>query len=752
MAPKRKISIIIFVFLALVLILVVGSVVFFLGKSRHKVVTMQNALAALANGDRQTAINLFNQVLAKDPDNEAVTVKLAELHEETGNWPVSAHYWLRATRLNNLKPEYEQKAFEALLCARYFTRIVSVLGAKRSRNDEQELLFIYGLLMSGQQQKGIELWRKLLQNSPQVLESSLGRLIRVAHFSGERSFEWAFKEIEYLRQTGQPALKQEALIALASLNQLARQFETAESNLKELVKDNYYVGVPLLGEFYANHLKYPEAIDLIESYLQRFTDARLVPILGEMLVFTSQNDRLTALAERWRRKPGKNNMKVEYYLDTLIAFQRKDFEQMVKMYRPITGQIATPLSAFITVICDVQTNNSTQMASDLLQFAKYPPLFDLRSRMHFMVVLYLRDRVMAGATSEELSQLAEAILSAHLSDEEKAMAQIVAILAKLKKNTLTEGEVELALETLASNPICLEIASTFYYARHNYAEAWKYLEKLEQMDDVKLSNEIKQLLIADLGAMGKDDMAATRIHELLKEAPQMNNCLMAFRFFWEKQRLDDLRRLCDLSGEAADAVRPTIQAAILLLEKQQEKALDLLESLKTDNNDLLDFAGIMLASNGRIQAALEKLVAIRPDYQYYMQICTLLSRLYAETDQWELALQKGKEAVRLEPSSPEAKLCMARCMRHSNNWHQALDFSKSAFSENADKAVATELRQIWIWAMEISIQERFSSKLYPVTQKLCQELLDYDHNNAVAKKYSAMVADILAEEEKKAAE
>ena len=749
MTSKRKASIVIYVCLGLILALVGGGVFYYLFQSREKVATLKNALETAERGDRERAIELFSQALAKDPANEKATVKLAELVEETGNWALSSLYWQKAANLNTLKPEYEAKMFDNLLRARLFQKTATLLEAKlvKEATEEQRLIYIYSLLMSNQQQKGSKLWEEMLAENPMAVETAWGKLIRVKYFAENQTFEWAFQELAELQKDASSIIVQEALIVRANLNQMARQYKDEEEDLKTLLAENNYVGAPLLGEFYANHLMYSEAIDLLEPYLERYSDGHLALLLGEMMVFTKQQDRLANFAQTWRNTPGRNNLMVSYYLDTLQAFMKKDFDQMVRLFRPVADQLQTPLSTYIAMLCDVQTNNTTRLTRDLQRFAEYPPLFDLRNRAHNLVILYLQERVKSDTTNGELALLADAILAAHLSDQGIYTPRLIVIFEKLKNNTLTEGEMAQLLKDYSDDPICLEIAASFYYVRGNYDLAWQYLRKLEQLSPTELSHEARLLAVAVLGAQGKTDEVASRILALLEDAPKGTDFPMAFRFFFTNQRASEMRRLAEIAEtrpELHDEFLPAIQTAVQLLDGEKDKALAALQSLDTKIDLLKDFAGTTLAENGLNRQAVEKLAAISPNYPEYVKICVKLSQLYAQEEEWDSAIEKAKEAVRLAPLSPEANLCLAKCLRNSQNWRQTLSAIKPFLWKTAEPTVAQELREIWTWAMENSIQNNFENKMYPLARQLCRELLEHAPDNPVATEYSAKIDEQLA--------
>ena len=455
MARRGKLKIIVNAALALVLAGVGAAVIFYYVHSRETVSAMQDALRALEMNDIDKAIALFAKVLAKDADNEMAVVKLAEIYDSQGNWPLSSYFWRNAYRLNNLNDEYESKFILSAQRGRDLKRLADYLENKRGGLElDEQILKAYCHLMQNPPKKGIELWNKLLKETPEAESRPYGQLIRWTHFVSDDTFDQVFKELDSLSKSDNEFIAQEALIALANTYAMARLQDKEEECLKLLTDRNFYVGAPRLGQLYSNRRKYVEAIDIFGRYLEKFTSDKMAIALGEILVFTSQHDKLSALAAKWSEKSGKSSIMAAYYLEALNALTRHDLEAMSASVRPIHGKINTPLAVFMNIYADVLSNNTVQLETDLRQFAKFPPFFDLRQRVHTLVVLYLQDRVKAGADAKDLLHLAETLQEVKFDSVEDTMPILISLIGKLQNNTLSEWDVKDALVKLPDNAVC----------------------------------------------------------------------------------------------------------------------------------------------------------------------------------------------------------------------------------------------------------------------------------------------------------
>ncbi len=745
---KRKQQILILVVLGLVLLGVAVPVAYFIVRSREKVATMQSALEAYNKKDYDTAIERFSRVLARDEDNEMAVTKLAEIYGEKGNWPQSAYYWQQACRLNNLNADYEKNFVQMALRGRLFDRVATFYMDSRHKKlslDEQ-LVLDFCLLMSNDPKNGIDLWKKILKENPKAVEMPYGRLIKVTHFAAEQTFEWVFAELDALIASGDVNIAQEALITLANVNRMVQRQDEEEVALKKLAELNFYVGMPMLGLFYSNHFKYVEAIDVFEKYNEKYASSHIALIWGELLLFTSQQEKLEKLAADWKKKGGKANLRAAYYLASLQALARQDLDALATAYQPIRGEVNTPLAAFLSCLVDVQLNDTHRLEDDLLRFQKVPPFMDLRQRVHALGVLYLQDRINAGVSPKELLRVTDILLNAKFSDDPDATPMLVNLVGRLQSHSLTEEKLDAGLLKLPDDPTCMEVAIKFHYFRGNMAEAKKYLDQLEKINDGKLSVGLQQLAINIVSAQGDVDGAAKRFFALLQEDKSLDTFITCFLFCFDTKRKDDVQKLAEkaASDEALADARPFCQAGLQLLDGATDKGLDQLESSDTSVNSLLYFAGRELAANGRPAPAIAKLSKITPEYSRYMQTLSLLAMLHLDTKDIEKAKAFATQALAIAPNTASPMRVLAICARLEDNWQTALDWAKPTIWESNGDGT---LRDIWIWAMEKNIASEFDAQRYPAAKTLCERLVKVDKTNAVGAEYLAKLKD-LAEQKK----
>ena len=322
MTKDRRKRILILILLFLVLLGVGVPVSYYAVKTREHVKTMQSALDAYENKDYDKAVELFKKVLQKDADNEMAVSKLAEIYCALGNWAVSSAYWSQACRLNNLNKDYERNYVNMAMRARAFKRVTNLYTdtMHKDLDLDKQLVLDYCLLLSQEIDDGIELWNKIIKENPEALDKPYGRLIKITHFAAQQTFENAFKELGDLASSEDVIIAQEALMAQANLNKMTRQYASEEEDLKKLADINFFIGAPMLGEFYSNHSKFVEAIDVFEKYTQKYNNSNVAIILGELLLFTNQYEKLEKLAKTWKQLSGKNNIMATYYLESVNVF------------------------------------------------------------------------------------------------------------------------------------------------------------------------------------------------------------------------------------------------------------------------------------------------------------------------------------------------------------------------------------------------------------------------------------------------
>lgn len=750
MEKNRRQRILILILLFLVLLGVGVSVAYYIVRARENVTAMQNALNAYENKDFDKAIELFNKVLSKDADNEAAVTKLAEIYCAIGNWPKSSAYWMQACRLNNLNNDYERNFVNMAMRARSFARVASLYTDSRHKNldlDEQ-LVLDFCQLMSNEPQKGIELWNKIIQENPKALERPYGKLIKVTHFAADQTFEWVFKELGELASSEDANIAQEAIIARANLNRRLRQYASELEDLTKLADINFFVGAPMLGEFYSNHLKFVEAIDVFEKYNQKYVNSNIAIILSELLLFTNQNEKLEKLTKDWKRLSGKNNIMTAYYLESVYALAKKDFNALAKAYKPVQtqGQVNTVLAAFISILVDVHNNDTISLEKDLLHFQNFPPFLDFRTKIHTLVVLYLQDRIKAGVPAKELISLADALLNAKLTDDPTAMPILVSLIGKLQNFSLTDWELESNMKLLPNDPTCLEVAVVFNYTRKNIAEAIKYLNQLEKIEKNGISLNMKKLAVDLYIAQGNLDEAAARFMQVLDSERTISSFSKFFLFCFGNKRKDDIKKLAEKTGDdkELEPVKLFCKAGLELLDGSKDAALDMIEKIDTDDDDLLCFAGVELDANGRKDKAVEKFEKVSQNFAGYPQVLMKLSSLYMDKGDNAKAKSFAEKALRLVPDAGMPKKILASCFHTEGNWQQALDYSEPALWEkNGD----VDLKKIWIWAMEKNIAFEFDAKRYPSSMNLCNALLKYDKANEVATDYSAKLKSVMPPQE-----
>ncbi|MBR4900431.1 MAG: tetratricopeptide repeat protein [Victivallales bacterium] len=745
MTKDRRKRILILILLFLVLLGVGVPVSYYAVKTREHVKTMQSALDAYENKDYDKAVELFKKVLQKDADNEMAVSKLAEIYCALGNWAVSSAYWSQACRLNNLNKDYERNYVNMAMRARAFKRVTNLYTdtMHKDLDLDKQLVLDYCLLLSQEIDDGIELWNKIIKENPEALDKPYGRLIKITHFAAQQTFENAFKELGDLASSEDVIIAQEALMAQANLNKMTRQYASEEEDLKKLADINFFIGAPMLGEFYSNHSKFVEAIDVFEKYTQKYNNSNVAIILGELLLFTNQYEKLEKLAKTWKQLSGKNNIMATYYLESVNALAKKDYNALAAAYKPLQSQdhVNTALAAFISILVDVHNNDTNSLVRDLLHFQSFPPFLDLRAKVHSLIVVYLQDRMKAGESPRELFVLADALLKANLAEDSNSLPNLVSMIGKLQNNSLSEKELTSNMQLLPNNPTCLEVAIVFNYTRNNMAEAAKYLDQLEKIENNEIPLNIKKLAIDIFILQGNIDEAAERFRQVLEADRTVDSYSRYFLFCFGNNRKDDLKKLVEKieDDKELEPVKLFCNAGLELLDGSTDKALDMLERIDTVDNNLLFFSGMQFAANKRTDKAIEKLDKITQQFDKYPRVLIILSSLHMDKNDNAKAKSYAEKALQIAPNAVEAQKLLALCFHAEGDWMKTLDYSEVSLWENSKDE---EWRKIWIGAMEKNIAYEFDAKHYASSLHLCNMLLKHDKDNEVAAGYLAKIEAI----------
>lgn len=747
MVKKKKIKILILAGLVVLLLGIISAVAYFGARSHSHVQALHDGLEAFDNKDYDKAIIELSKVLKADKDNETATAKLGEIYEICNNWTLAAYYYLQATRLNTLESSYEQHFIYNVLRGRFFARVTAVYNDPKHKalTLEEQLLVVYATLMTGNVRVGIEKWQKLSTEHPEVAEMPYGKLIITTYFSRNETIETILSRLDELVKNENPCISQEALIALANVNGILKQYASQEENLKKVMEINYYVGAPMLGQFYSNHNLFPQAAEIFEQYLPKYKNTRIAMLLGEMYLYTSQTEKLKNMSKRWKRRRGKENITTAYFLDAIYAFANKDYASVREIFTPIRGVINTPLAAFMAIISDIQGNDTLSLENDLQAFVKFPPFLDFRQKVHAIVMLYIQERIQAGTDVKELAKIADILENANLSDEPDQRIATINLIGKFRDGSLTKKELDAYLDALPQDQSTLEVAVGFHCSHDDYIKAWELFTRLEKLENVSMTENTNKLGIHILIKLEKFSEAQERFRNLLQTNPSHENYLDYFFLGFNFNQPSALKDIVDLKEDpqSLPGLKICAQASMLILNGKQEEAISKFDSFESSEGTLLYFAAVQVAQGKQTDKALALLNRIPKEFDSYLQVLALQTELLLNKDDLTQATAKAKEAQALDQTSPLAKQAMAACCRKSGDWKKAQELANPSLWE---KSGNVKLREIWFWSMEMSAKAEFDAKRYASAKRICNQMQIFDKENAAASELISKIDEILEKE------
>ncbi len=729
--PKKNLKIVLIVLLTALLLVCLIFFAYFAVRSYHKVNQFRVAMEAFQAKDYPLAKKLFSMVLAGDRNNETAVVKLAEIAEENDNPPEMVYFRFRALKLNALNTDYFQRYIHALLRARQFRELEVQLKtiSAGNRTPEQTLLLAFSSFRLGHRREAQTLWDNLKKEKPEALNTPLGKLIGTMFLSREKNLNQLAESFTELSKVADPMVALEALLGLATVQSYLNKPEEAEAALRKAAAMNRYAATPLLGFFYAGNNRFKEATAVFQDYLSSYLNPNIAVRQAELLALTSQTDQIKELAARFQQTGGRQFMIVGYYLDAIVAFLKDDKKMMEEALRPTRLEVVTPFAALMALYVDVSSNNPAAAEKDYETLLKMPPFLDFRSRARTLLLAYIADRLRAGDAPESMLRLANMLQG----DESDILLSRVVLLCKLRNRTLTPEEMEKALKTFPADPVLLQIAAEYQLLRRNYAKVLEYAE-LVRRSPGGMDSPMMLLEIAALERLNRLDDVSRNFRRLLQKDPSAQNFNAFWRFASGSGRKNDLQYLAGQAEKQKEAEKylPFCRAELLLLDGKEKEALDLLETVRTDDPALLFHAAYQLARHNRNQAAIRRYAELPADFPQKELVLLNLSELYAAEKQPEKALDYAEQAWKINPNSELVQICYATRLQESGNSGRIPAVIRMSGSRaNASPA----LLKLWIPAMERNLRTDFENRQYSRMQESCRQLLIYDPSNKTAKEY-----------------
>ena len=710
----KKSRLILIIFSVLILAGCISMTAFLLFSNVRNVRLFQQAQSNFQRGDDASldlAETQLLQLIAKDSNNESAFSMLGEIAGKRKFYPEQVYYCAMAYRLNPLSSENKEKYIDSLCSARYFDRLEVLLAQDSSLSDKHRQLLLYAAGRNG----NINKYKQQL--SRRDADNRIGELALLLFVHKHLTVEQKLSALERFNDPD-GFLKQEIFAAQTELYLAGNDISSAEKCLQKAYELNRYAFAPALGRFYAQYRNFGKALDVFEKHLAIYHDQSVAVQTAEIYCLLNKTDKIAKLRTDYQSDSGNRAMLCNYYFDALIALAKKDMTTLKELTAPLSGNINTPLSAFMFLCADIQSGNIQEIKASYETLLTHRNYLNLQEQSDNMLSEFLKTAFFEkNIPPEKLLPLATILYN---RKPDVFTAKFI-LLAQKKKNSVNIILLKDALTRFGNDPGVIKIAIE-YYLQHNPAEAERLVVHYKQKFAQKSGDMVRYELFLN---MQKKDYEKVSL---------------LFRSNFKQELLPDYwsfagstMREKDLIFLSRDKLYEPFCLALLHLKKNEvNKACDLLEKADAKNNyALLFFAAKTLAENGRNQSALKKYALFPEKSPYTIAVLLNMAELYAEDGNIDQALILSARAYNLAPSMPETQLCYADKLHKKGDWKTIPDIVKLSSSNPYRR----KLEPLWISGMEQRIKDCNINTQREKIRELCRQLLVIAPDNNIALEY-----------------
>ncbi|MBQ7006791.1 MAG: hypothetical protein IJN59_03060, partial [Oscillospiraceae bacterium] len=616
-----------------------------------------------------------------------------------------------AYRLNPLSNENKENYIDSLCFARYFDRLEVLLSQDSSLSDKHRQLLLYAAGRNG----NINKYKQQL--SRRDADNRIGELALLLFVHKHLTVEQKLSALERFNDPD-GFLKQEILAAQTELYLDIQDIDRAEKSLVEAYEQNNYAFAPALGRFYAQYRNFGKALDVFEKHLAIYHDQSVAVQTAEIYCLLNKTDKIAKLRTDYQSDSGNRAMLCNYYFDALIALAKKDMTTLKELTAPLSGNINTPLSAFMFLCADIQSGNIQEIKASYDTLLAHRNYLNLQEQSDNMLSEFLKTAFFEkNIPPEKLLPLATILYN---RKPDVFTAKFI-LLAQKKNNSENIILLKDALTRFGNDPGVIKIAIE-YYLQHNPAEAERLVAHYKQKFAQKSGDMVRYELFLNM------------------QKKEYEKVSLLFRSNFKQELLPDYWRFAgstmrekDLIFLSRDKLYEPFCLALLHLKKNEvNKACDLLEKADAKNNyALLFFAAKTLAENGRNQSALKKYALFPEKSPYTIAVLLNMAELYAEDGNINQALILSARAYNLAPSMPETQLCYADKLHKKGDWKTIPDIVKLSSSNPYRR----RLEPLWISGMEQRIKNCNINTQREKIRELCRQLLVIAPDNNIAVEY-----------------
>ena len=726
-------KIILFTVLSLVLVGFIGVAAVLWHRARQGNVQYQLAETAMERKDWPGAKNMLNRILAWDGNSEKAMRMMVEVAEAEGNPALEARWLGRLMKLNEFEKSYAEKYRRALLKIRDFQRFADMVDAmpQSSRTAADRAWRVYCAYMTRPLAEARRVWKDWKTTGDSG--SEVARLLEASFSLEGKTVEEMIKALETLAASADESVRLEALLALGGMYISGHRLEDAERKIKAAVELDYYAGVPEMVRLHLIANRMQDAVALNGEYLRKFPTTRRAIEQAELLAAARRLDLLPGISALFNGKD-YTSLALRNYLDAIVAYDRQNLAALRENMTTTRKIVRTPWSLMMSAVANASSTETGRFAAlelDWKAIRRLAPFFDCRERVYAACKNAIAKALLSGIPATEVASLASALQNG--SGKEDVELTRVLVLAGLQSGTATENDVVGAARRNPNDPTVLQLAAESSLLHGRPRNAMEYAERLRKTgtnETVAIS-----LMMRSTFAMAVDkptdstalEAASWRMREMLTKPGLATaaDCAACWSYVNHIRRKDDIELLKSASPKYA----PFCNVMLLELEGKGIAALDALESIKTDDSELVFWCAERLARGDRNSAAIARYEVLPSERAEEVDVKINLSELYEATGDAEKAMRFAKDAFEKLPSHPNVQTCYARRLAERKEWNTI----RNVIRMPADpRAASPMLIAAWVPAMENGIETDWAAERRFEARDASRLLLKFDSKNAVA--------------------
>ncbi len=762
---RKIISLIVLSFVLLACLLACG---YFGVKTFRRTRLRRAGMTAYENKEYILAERLLRVYVQQDPNAEAEFVALASIYHEFGNTGAEAQMWQTASSLNPLNAEYYDKMLDSAVKSASYPLLHDILGRKVRMNEklnEQELyLYVISSYRTGYQKDGNDAYLAATKNDPEAFhKNELGQMAEFMVNYSKMSETERDAFLSKAMNSEDPVIRFESLyFAIRRQEQRISgdpgNDEELENLLKQIVKINYFVGTPLLADYYFSAFRFGDVIDTAEPYLKTIDDINLYLLYAESCVFEGKLNELKVLKKTLQQKSGALQILADY-CDILIAYMDNDEERLAATVRKTGKIVQSPLSRFIRLRVAIGNNLFNEIRAVAQEIFSAPPFHDLHDRATIICLDYISREMEKTENKKDPSQMADLakILSGYLQGNQ--MLTEIILMDQYKKGLVKEEELISALKQFPDDAILQRITAEYLILNGKSEQALDdilepILSAEEEEDQVSERGTLFLYMLA-LDQLARRDEAAAVFQKLVEQSEfDLELLAQYFHFCSKNERVADLTSMADKLDTVKDGklehYGKFFRAEAILVTEDESKlndALDLLASTPTGDPEFTFYAANSLLDNDRFDEAEAKYKAILKTYRTPPLILVNLSELYHAKGDEQKALEAAKEAFDIEKNSMLPAFIYAQRLSEAKRYEEAvsiLNFPRHAVNYRED------IVDLWTDCMHHVIENSIAGERYMQAEEQCKHLLTIAPDDEFGKENLEKVQKLIKQQNDKA--